>query len=76
MVNRQSMFNNAYIIMVNNSNNNGDMGGFQEVMGDPQVTIGSNTKMVIHDLDDLEVPPWIGNLHLAFGNLAMVNGPL
>ena len=25
-------------------------------LGDPQVTIGSNTKMVIHDLDDLGTP--------------------
>ena len=33
-------------------------------MGYPQVTIGFNTKMVIHDLDDLGVPPWIGNLHM------------
>ena len=27
--------------------------GVSEVMRDPQVTIGFNTKMVIHDLDDL-----------------------
>jgi len=27
-------------------------------MGDPQVTMGFNTKIVIHDLDDLRVPPF------------------
>ena len=32
-------------------------GGFLK-MRDPQVTIGFNTKMVIHDLDDLGVSPF------------------
>jgi len=38
-------------------------------MGDPQVTMRFNTKMVIHDLDDLGSPglPILGNLHLAGG---------
>ena len=34
------------------------MGG-SEVLGDPQVTIGFNTKSWSNDLDDLGVPPWL-----------------
>ena len=33
-------------------------------MGDPEVAMGFNTKMAIHDLDDLRLTPWIGNIHL------------
>jgi hypothetical protein len=32
--------------------------GFSK-MGDPILTMGFNTKIVIHDLDDLGVPPFI-----------------
>ena len=33
-------------------------------MGDPQVTMGFNTKMVIHDLDDLGSHD-LGNFHMS-----------
>ena len=34
-------------------------------MGDPQVTMGFNTKMVIHDLDDLGYSHDLGNFHMS-----------
>jgi hypothetical protein len=33
-------------------------------MGDPQITMGFNTEMAIHDLDDLGYFSWIGSLHI------------
>ena len=53
-----------------------NMWGFLKIR-DPQVTIGLTTKMVIHDLDDLGVPPWLRKpplfVHWIDGNFPLIS---